>query len=682
MKRRQLVHVVWLALFILIAAELFALLFIRTVNLDEGWYLWASKLVYADQVLYQDFAYTQTPLLPYIYGAFQLLFGEGLYQGRILTVLLSFATIFLSAQIAYHRTASRSGLGAALFCLLLATTTLYALAYFSYTATYGLATFFIVAALYVAQLPLSSRLPETVRNVCAIILMWLAIATRMSVIAGLLPLMLYLVAISPRPRQALLWLVATSACCLGLLFVPFFLASDGLMLYDIVGFHTDRILRVEWQVSKVLRILRETLFIFSVPLGLSVATVIARLFTKRTATSQTVDSTETQGTGWWQCLLPHFFEFTLALMALGMFMLHLVPRTTSSYYHALEAPLLWILGGIGLQQFWASMGGGIVYQDAPSPPKSPMVMRTRIAAFMLAGIFIANGLINVWAVWKNDLVDLPPQTPQIEIVRAAAHFLQGIDRHDNLLLTFNTHLALEAGMDVPQGYEMSIFAYRPTWDVARARQYKAINNEILIEGLVAGVDAVAITDWDLERFYGERERIQNALDEHYRWAKTVPGFDPFHNNLRIYLPPQFGLPPLAATGQAQLDDGVGFLGFVLDKGQYSLGDTVQLNLYWQATAVPQHAYTVFTHILNAAGQVVAGWDNPPCHRTCPTTGWQLGEVLYDEYMLALPADLPAGTYMIEVGMYDANTGTLLPVQHSDYPVLDARIQLGTIQIVQ
>ena len=81
MKRSQLARIAWVALLLLTAIELLALLLIRTVNLDEGWYLWASKLVYAGQVLYRDFAYTQTPLLPYVYGAFQLLFGEGLYQG-------------------------------------------------------------------------------------------------------------------------------------------------------------------------------------------------------------------------------------------------------------------------------------------------------------------------------------------------------------------------------------------------------------------------------------------------------------------------------------------------------------------------------------------------------------------------------------------------------------------------
>ena len=88
----------------LIVVELALLALVRSVNLDEGWYLWASKLVYEGQWLYHDFAYTQTPLLPYVYGLWQRLFGEGLYQGRVLTILLTIATWLISAASAARPT--------------------------------------------------------------------------------------------------------------------------------------------------------------------------------------------------------------------------------------------------------------------------------------------------------------------------------------------------------------------------------------------------------------------------------------------------------------------------------------------------------------------------------------------------------------------------------------------------
>jgi len=47
--------------------------------------------------------------------------------------------------------------------------------------------------------------------------------------------------------------------------------------------------------------------------------------------------------------------------------------------------------------------------------------------------------------------------------------------------------------------------------------------------------------------------------------------------------------------------------------------------------------------------------------TYPTTGWVEGEVITDEYEIAVKSDAPPGDYQIEVGMYDAATGQRLPV---------------------
>ena len=38
------------------------------INHDEGWYLYASRLVYDGSLPYRDFAFFQAPVLPYLYG--------------------------------------------------------------------------------------------------------------------------------------------------------------------------------------------------------------------------------------------------------------------------------------------------------------------------------------------------------------------------------------------------------------------------------------------------------------------------------------------------------------------------------------------------------------------------------------------------------------------------------------
>jgi hypothetical protein len=95
-------------------------LFLGQANADEGWYLYASKLVYQGNLPYRDFAYTQMPLLPYIYGLPQIVFTPSIYLGRATSVLFSI-TAFLVCIVIAHRYAGRMGAG--LTALLLGTFT-------------------------------------------------------------------------------------------------------------------------------------------------------------------------------------------------------------------------------------------------------------------------------------------------------------------------------------------------------------------------------------------------------------------------------------------------------------------------------------------------------------------------------------------------------------------------------
>src|SRR5882757_7722129 len=68
------------------------------LNADEGWYLYASRLVYRGQLPYRDFSFTQMPLLPYVYGVPQL-FTSSFYLGRAVSVVLSVAGLALSVRV-------------------------------------------------------------------------------------------------------------------------------------------------------------------------------------------------------------------------------------------------------------------------------------------------------------------------------------------------------------------------------------------------------------------------------------------------------------------------------------------------------------------------------------------------------------------------------------------------------
>lgn len=83
------------------------------------------------------------------------------------------------------------------------------------------------------------------------------------------------------------------------------------------------------------------------------------------------------------------------------------------------------------------------------------------------------------------------------------------------------------------------------------------------------------------------------------------------------------------------------------------GATMKLVLVWQARANMEKPYTVFVHLLDGTGKVVAQKDAQPGSGARPTTGWVENEYIADNYELALPPNIAPGKYQIEIGWYDA-----------------------------
>jgi hypothetical protein len=88
------------------------------------------------------------------------------------------------------------------------------------------------------------------------------------------------------------------------------------------------------------------------------------------------------------------------------------------------------------------------------------------------------------------------------------------------------------------------------------------------------------------------------------------------------------------------------------------GDLLVVNLYWQAYARPDIAYTVFVHVVDEDGNIVVQQDVMPQNGRLPTTCWQPTEVVIDTHELDLTL-LGPGTYQVVVGLYDQETATRL-----------------------
>jgi 4-amino-4-deoxy-L-arabinose transferase-like glycosyltransferase len=196
-----------------------------------------------------------------------------------------------------------------------------------------------------------------------------------------------------------------------------------------------------------------------------------------------------------------------------------------------------------------------------------------------------------------------------------------------------------------------------------------------INNVMRGEDAGEGGAWD---FYGRRQP----------WA--IVAFDdiPYAWVYRAATGPQHGT-------TFAFQPGIQLVGYDVAPLPLHPGETLRLQLYWQALEPLAEDYTVFVHMLSAhvlsahvlseggAGQLVTQQDNPPVRGTRPTSTWEPGVVVVDPYDLSIPSDTPPGEYVVAVGLYHWPDLSRLPVRDGEgVPMPDDRVLLTTVHVEQ
>lgn len=117
--------------------------------------------------------------------------------------------------------------------------------------------------------------------------------------------------------------------------------------------------------------------------------------------------------------------------------------------------------------------------------------------------------------------------------------------------------------------------------------------------------------------------------------------------------------------EAEWMDFVSLDGILVPDGETWSGGSVRVLLDWRAIATVDRDYTVFLHLLNSDGLLVAQDDRMPAGGRRPTSGWATGERVVDEHEILLPPDLPEGIYSLRVGWYDWQTGERVRLANGD-----------------
>jgi len=94
------------------------------------------------------------------------------------------------------------------------------------------------------------------------------------------------------------------------------------------------------------------------------------------------------------------------------------------------------------------------------------------------------------------------------------------------------------------------------------------------------------------------------------------------------------------------------------------GDTATIRLAWLSYAPVTTDYSIFLHLVDEAGLTIAQLDTIPGGGLRPTSGWEVGGVLWEEYAVSIPATAytPNRAHW-QVGLYDHRTERRLPLLH-------------------
>jgi mannosyltransferase len=155
----------------------------------------------------------------------------------------------------------------------------------------------------------------------------------------------------------------------------------------------------------------------------------------------------------------------------------------------------------------------------------------------------------------------------------------------------------------------------------------------------------------------------------------------FHDGeLRLYALDQNGQ-GLYSSREALVGDSIRCEGVEINPQTAHPGETIRLTIYWKPTAPIADKLVVFSHVLRADGTWVAGTDGEPAAGSRPTPTWTVGETIVDRRSIALPPDLPPGTYTLQAGFvpYD-NPNLRLPVTGPNAQPAGDAVWLGTLEV--
>lgn len=462
------------------------------VNADEGWYIYASKLVLQGQRPYLDFAYTQMPLLPFVYAPPQIL-NPGLLTGRLTSIFLSLGMLIMSVVIARRYGGTRASAIAAMF--LSAFT--FGIYFNSIVKTYALVSFFFTATLFVLSSRLRAKYP------LALLLAYAAAFVRITALFFAAPIFLYTLLAARTLKDRAIIVAETILFVLG---TAYFLLPDWpAARWDLLDSHLTH-----WGTSPIFERVRliitgrlpDIVQGFGPALVLCAAALVFVLYSRKTRM-------------WWGGRP----ELLVAAAGLVLFAAsHLVNGIWDVEYLVPSLIAVFLFLAIALSHFYAE-----------TEQASHAFLQGGLIAILL---LLPLGESTQHTNFKGG------RLPLDEVNQVAAVVAQHSQPGDRVLALEALVVAMDADRPVLPGMTLAEFSLQQM-DTATAQALNVVNADMVTQAIsLKSAPVLILTDADLNELDGDDStapgNVQQVIAENYRQIFLMTQFGQNAENLYVY----------------------------------------------------------------------------------------------------------------------------------------------------
>lgn len=447
------------------------------LNQDEGWYLYAAKMVKQGFLPYRDFFFTQGPTLPLVYGWLHPLWLEGgVLGGRIFTAAIGLLAAALTGLLAGRAVERKNAPIAWVIAFSLCACNLYHVYFTTIPKTYALASLLLTLSFLALSFCGKGR-SSIGFALFAGFAAALAGGTRVSLLFALPPTALLLLIF--RRELGSTWLFYGLGAVAGVAAVfgwAIWLAPEEFIFSQ--TFHVGRsgggLMYVAGSLSRTVRAYAALFALLIAVAGLRLALC----------------------GGWRSSVRPSRSFFSVLWFCAGV-TVAVVQLTSPHPYDDYQVPIMGLLA--------ASCAVWCVNLPMNAAGIRILGLGAVLVSCMLS---FASSMIQDWFVVRQDRFwTVMSKQSAMSQLRMAAEKIRSHGGGDGVLLTQDAYLAVEAGMELPRGMEMGPFSYFPELTDEAAAKHHVLNGKSLAEALRSSPAKVC------------------AFSE-YSWAIASPSTDP------------------------------------------------------------------------------------------------------------------------------------------------------------